>query len=150
MANAENGARIKAFAGDDVGSGTVQNITFQNFVVSNVDSPVVIDQVSLRFCLMKLRLIFTLNSATKRQQMTAKNFLPMSLSRIYFSTSTYVHLDSSLQYLIFFLDFSISGTGSGSQVASLDCSPGSRCTDINVNGFDLSSVFFHFFTRPLY
>ncbi|KAF9078463.1 pectin lyase fold/virulence factor [Rhodocollybia butyracea] len=44
MANAENGARIKAFAGSGVGSGIVQNVTYQNFFVSNVDSPVVIDQ----------------------------------------------------------------------------------------------------------
>ncbi|KDQ56478.1 glycoside hydrolase family 28 protein [Jaapia argillacea MUCL 33604] len=44
MANAENGARIKAFAGPNVGSGIVKNITFQNFVEFNVDYPIVIDQ----------------------------------------------------------------------------------------------------------
>lgn len=44
MSNAENGARIKAFAGSGVGSGLVKNITFTNFTESNVDSPVVIDQ----------------------------------------------------------------------------------------------------------
>ncbi|KAJ3882280.1 glycoside hydrolase family 28 protein [Lentinula edodes] len=101
MANAENGARIKAFAGDDVGSGTVQNITFQNFVVSNVDSPVVIDQ-----CYE--------TSADDCEEFPSNVFI----QDIFFNN--------------------ISGTGSGSQVASLDCSPGSRCTDINVNGFDLS------------
>ena len=46
MANAENGARIKAWAGKGVGSGIVKNITFSFFTESNVDSPVVIDQVS--------------------------------------------------------------------------------------------------------
>ncbi|KAM5544937.1 hypothetical protein V8D89_001048 [Ganoderma adspersum] len=44
MSNAENGARIKAWAGKNVGSGLVKNITFDGFVESNVDSPVVIDQ----------------------------------------------------------------------------------------------------------
>ncbi len=46
MANAQNGARIKAWAGKNVGSGIVKNITFSFFTESNVDSPVVIDQVS--------------------------------------------------------------------------------------------------------
>ena len=48
MSNAQNGARIKAWAGPDVGSGIVRNITFQNFLESEVDNPVVIDQVSFR------------------------------------------------------------------------------------------------------
>ena len=47
MSKAQNGARIKAWAGPDVGSGIVRNITFQNFVESEVDNPVVIDQVRL-------------------------------------------------------------------------------------------------------
>jgi galacturan 1,4-alpha-galacturonidase len=46
MANAQNGARIKAWAGPNVGSGIVKNITFDGFVESHVDNPVVIDQVS--------------------------------------------------------------------------------------------------------
>ena len=44
MSNAQNGARIKAWAGKNVGSGLVKNITFDGFVESAVDSPVVIDQ----------------------------------------------------------------------------------------------------------
>ncbi|CAL1711768.1 unnamed protein product [Somion occarium] len=44
MSNAQNGARIKAWAGKGVGSGIVQNITFTGFVETNVDNPVVIDQ----------------------------------------------------------------------------------------------------------
>ena len=47
MSKAQNGARIKAWAGPDVGSGIVRNITFQNFVEREVDNPVVIDQVRL-------------------------------------------------------------------------------------------------------
>lgn len=45
MTKAQNGARIKVWAGQNVGSGIVKNITFQNFVESSVDNPVVIDQV---------------------------------------------------------------------------------------------------------
>ena len=47
MSNAQNGARIKAWAGKNVGSGIVKNITFEFFTESNVDNPVVIDQVML-------------------------------------------------------------------------------------------------------
>ena len=46
MSNAENGARIKAFAGPNVGSGIVKNITFSHFKETNVDNPLIIDQVS--------------------------------------------------------------------------------------------------------
>lgn len=51
MVNAENGARIKAFGGSASststsggGSGYVRNITFQDFIMQNVDLPVVINQ----------------------------------------------------------------------------------------------------------
>ncbi|KAK7692025.1 hypothetical protein QCA50_005430 [Cerrena zonata] len=44
MSNAQNGARIKAWAGKNVGSGIVKNITFEGFVETNVDNPVIIDQ----------------------------------------------------------------------------------------------------------
>ncbi|KAL0955744.1 hypothetical protein HGRIS_001959 [Hohenbuehelia grisea] len=44
MSNAQNGARIKAWAGSNVGSGRVKNITFDHFVESKVNNPVVIDQ----------------------------------------------------------------------------------------------------------
>ena len=45
MSNAQNGARIKAFAGSGVGSGIVKNVTFAFFEETNVDNPVIIDQV---------------------------------------------------------------------------------------------------------
>ncbi|KAF9871494.1 glycoside hydrolase family 28 protein [Colletotrichum karsti] len=51
MVNASNGARIKAWGGSASatstkggGTGLVQNITFEDFVMKNVDLPVVIDQ----------------------------------------------------------------------------------------------------------
>lgn len=47
MTNAQNGARIKAWAGQNVGSGIVRNITFEHFVESNVDNPLIVDQVGI-------------------------------------------------------------------------------------------------------
>ncbi|KAA1470448.1 glycoside hydrolase family 28 protein [Dentipellis sp. KUC8613] len=44
MSNAQNGARIKAWAGPNVGSGIVKNVTFDGFLETNVDNPLVIDQ----------------------------------------------------------------------------------------------------------
>ncbi|KAK7001848.1 putative exopolygalacturonase X [Favolaschia claudopus] len=101
MSNAQNGARIKAWAGSGVGSGIVKNITFANFVESKVDNPVVIDQ-----CYM--------TSASACAQFPSNTFI----QDVFFTT--------------------ISGTSSGSTVASLACSPGARCSDINVNNFSLS------------
>ena len=46
MSNAQNGARIKCWAGPDVGGGIVKNITFEHFMESNVDNPLIVDQVS--------------------------------------------------------------------------------------------------------
>lgn len=45
MMNAENGARIKAWAGSNVGSGIVQNVTFEQFFEAEVDNPIIINQV---------------------------------------------------------------------------------------------------------
>jgi len=104
MANAENGARIKAFAGPNVGSGIVKNITFQNFVEENVDYPVIIDQC----------------------YMTAASVCAAYPSNTYIEDIWITE---------------ISGTSSGNEkslVASLDCSPDGRCSNINVNGLNLS------------
>ncbi|KAJ7433164.1 pectin lyase fold/virulence factor [Mycena galericulata] len=43
MSNAQNGARIKAFAGPGVGSGSVKNVTFSHFIEGAVGNPVIID-----------------------------------------------------------------------------------------------------------
>ncbi|KAJ7163009.1 glycoside hydrolase family 28 protein [Mycena filopes] len=99
MSNAQNGARIKAWAGSGVGSGIVKNITFSNFVESKVDNPVVIDQCYMTRCCKA------------------------------FPSNTFIQD-------VFFQ--SISGTGTSSTVASLACSPGARCSDINVNNITLT------------
>ncbi|KAK3069566.1 hypothetical protein LTR53_011998 [Teratosphaeriaceae sp. CCFEE 6253] len=43
MLNAQNGARLKSWAGEDVGYGYIRNITFKDFYVENVDWPIVLD-----------------------------------------------------------------------------------------------------------
>ncbi|KAF9026869.1 glycoside hydrolase family 28 protein [Hymenopellis radicata] len=102
MSNAQNGARIKAWAGPDVGSGIVRNVTFNNFVVSSVANPVVIDQ-----CYM--------TSAADCSAFPSNTFI----QDIWFN--------------------GISGTSSGSTVASLLCSPDGRCSNINVNDLELTA-----------
>ncbi|CAK5268165.1 unnamed protein product [Mycena citricolor] len=103
MSNGQNGARIKAFAGPNVGSGIVRNITFNHFSESLVNNPVVVDQ-----CYMT--------------NATACAAFPSNvlIQDVWFNN--------------------ISGTGSGSLVAKIACSPGSRCSDINVNNFTLSAA----------
>ncbi|KAF9560995.1 glycoside hydrolase family 28 protein [Agrocybe pediades] len=101
MTNAQNGARIKAWAGPNVGSGIVKNVTFENFFETAVDNPIVIDQ-----CYM--------TNATACAQFPSNTFI----QDIWFNN--------------------ITGTGTSSAVASLACSPDSRCSDINVNDISLS------------
>ncbi|CEJ61734.1 Putative Exo-polygalacturonase [Penicillium brasilianum] len=44
LLNGQNGARLKAWAGQDVGYGRINNITYRNIHIENTDSPVVLDQ----------------------------------------------------------------------------------------------------------
>lgn len=44
LLNGQNGARLKAWAGPNVGYGRISNITFQDFVIHNTDNPIVVDQ----------------------------------------------------------------------------------------------------------
>ncbi|KAI0087084.1 glycoside hydrolase family 28 protein [Irpex rosettiformis] len=104
MSNAQNGARIKAWAGKNVGSGIVKNITFSFFTESNVDNPVVIDQC-----------YETSDSDCEK-----------------YPSNTYIQD-------IWFNN--ISGTSSGKEkavVASLACSPGGRCSNVNVNSLTIN------------
>jgi len=43
MLNAQNGARLKGWAGPNVGYGYIKNVTFKNFYNENVDWPIVLD-----------------------------------------------------------------------------------------------------------
>ncbi|KAK1148428.1 hypothetical protein N8T08_009431 [Aspergillus melleus] len=44
LLNGQNGARLKAWAGEDVGYGRINNITYKNIRIENTDSPLVLDQ----------------------------------------------------------------------------------------------------------
>jgi galacturan 1,4-alpha-galacturonidase len=101
MTKAQNGARIKVWAGQNVGSGIVKNITFQNFIETSVDNPVVIDQ------------------CYETSTADCKSFPSNTLIQDIWFTN-------------------ITGTGTKSAVASLACSPGGRCSDINVNDIKLT------------
>lgn len=101
MSNASNGARIKAWAGPNVGSGIVKNITFVDFEVSDINNPIVIDQCYF--------------SEDECDEYPSNTYI----QDVYF-TNVY-------------------GTGSRSTVASLVCSPGGRCENINVNDLNLAS-----------
>ena len=90
MSNAENGARIKAFAGPNVGSGIVKNVTFSHFSESNVDNPLIIDQVSDKlFEMERILKSILFRSATKRRQQIARHFRQMSTYKMLYSTSRY-------------------------------------------------------------
>jgi galacturan 1,4-alpha-galacturonidase len=41
---AQNGARLKAWAGPNVAYGRIRNITFKDFYIQNTDNPIVLDQ----------------------------------------------------------------------------------------------------------
>ncbi|KAI0343542.1 glycoside hydrolase family 28 protein [Trametopsis cervina] len=104
MSNAQNGARIKAWAGKGVGAGIVRNVTFSLFQETNVDNPIVIDQC------------YETDSSDCEK----------------YPSNTYIQD-------VWFNN--ISGTSSGSEkavVASLACSPGARCSNVNVNNLTLT------------
>ncbi|AEO68160.1 c14a0449-38b5-4bf8-9954-82965c1cd184 [Thermothielavioides terrestris] len=44
LLNGQNGARLKAWAGADVGYGYISNITYRDIHVENTDNPIVLDQ----------------------------------------------------------------------------------------------------------
>lgn len=136
MTNAQNGARIKAWAGPNVGSGIVQNITFTNFIESKVGNPVVIDQVYFPSGVICSIIInqFLLVLHDRCGCMRTVSF-------------KYVHPGYIFQLVCLFQictkentynPVSISGTGTGSVVAALSCSPGARCSNINVNNLSLT------------
>lgn len=61
MSNAQNGARIKAWAGAGVGSGIVKNVTFDLFFETDVDNPTIIDQVRTSFPLLCRQCVLNAN-----------------------------------------------------------------------------------------
>jgi galacturan 1,4-alpha-galacturonidase len=44
LLNGQNGARLKAWAGANVGYGRIDNVTYKDVQIQNTDSPIVLDQ----------------------------------------------------------------------------------------------------------
>jgi galacturan 1,4-alpha-galacturonidase len=44
LLNGQNGARLKAWAGPNVGFGKIDNVTYKDLRVENTDAPIVLDQ----------------------------------------------------------------------------------------------------------
>jgi galacturan 1,4-alpha-galacturonidase len=44
LLNGQNGARLKAWAGPNVGYGYIDNITYEDIYIENTDNPIVLDQ----------------------------------------------------------------------------------------------------------
>jgi galacturan 1,4-alpha-galacturonidase len=44
LLNGQNGARLKAWAGPNVGYGYINNVTYKDLYIQNTDAPVVLDQ----------------------------------------------------------------------------------------------------------
>jgi len=95
LINTENGARIKAFAGSGVGSGTVKNVTFQNFNVENIENALIIDQC-------------------------------------YETSASDCDADPSNVFISDVIFNGFTGTTSSKDVASIDCSPGARCSGVTI------------------
>ena len=97
MTNAQNGARIKAWAGQNVGSGIVKNVTFQNFFETTVDNPVVIDQVKFivsNSCVCLLRRYIS-HSIVLYDKLLRLRKIPVK----YFNSGYLVHQVSPLNFM---------------------------------------------------
>lgn len=72
----KTGARIKAWAGPDVGFGRINNITYKNIHVENTDSPIVLDQC-----------YFNINSTECAKHPSAVNFTNIKFENVYGTSS---------------------------------------------------------------
>lgn len=134
MSNAQNGARIKAWAGPNVGGGIVKNITFDGFIESKVDNPLIIDQVCLSLDRPdRIIYYFPIVLHDKRHSLCS---IPIK----YVYTGHLVQPVSGHMSRVLPLtnSDSISGTGTKAVVAALSCSPDGRCNNINVNNINLA------------
>ncbi|KAJ5851840.1 Glycoside hydrolase family 28 [Penicillium soppii] len=76
LLNGQNGARLKAWAGPDVGFGRINNVTYKNIHIENTDAPIVLDQC-----------YFNINSTTCAEYPSAVNFTNIRFENIYGTSS---------------------------------------------------------------
>jgi galacturan 1,4-alpha-galacturonidase len=124
LINGENGARLKAWAGNGAGYGYMDNITYKDIHVENTDHPVVLDQVS------------------ERNQTTGSRILT-PIPQCYFNINATACAKYPSQVNITNVNFiNVYGTSSGKLgkvVAELKCSPGATCSGIRLENFNITS-----------
>ncbi|KAL5362051.1 CobW domain protein [Aspergillus floccosus] len=76
LLNGENGARLKAWAGQNVGYGRINNITYKNIRIENTDNPVVLDQC-----------YFNIDEATCAEYPSSVNITNITFENIYGTSS---------------------------------------------------------------
>ncbi|KAJ5489534.1 exopolygalacturonase B [Penicillium diatomitis] len=76
LLNGQNGARLKAWAGESAGYGRINNITYRNIHIENTDQPVVLDQC-----------YFNINSTECAAHPSAVNFTNIVFDNIYGTSS---------------------------------------------------------------
>ncbi|CAG8240619.1 hypothetical protein PENNAL_c0029G08798 [Penicillium nalgiovense] len=76
LLNGQNGVRLKAWAGPDVGFGRINNITYKDIHVENTDSPIVLDQC-----------YFNVNTTTCAEYPSSVNFTNINFENIYGTSS---------------------------------------------------------------
>ncbi|KAJ5129156.1 uncharacterized protein N7515_005195 [Penicillium bovifimosum] len=76
LLNGQNGARLKAWAGPNVGFGRINNITYKDIRIGNTDAPIVLDQC-----------YFDINSTTCAEYPSSVNFTNITFENIYGTSS---------------------------------------------------------------
>ncbi|OGE48943.1 hypothetical protein PENARI_c024G01034 [Penicillium arizonense] len=76
LLNGQTGARLKAWAGPNVGYGRINNITYKNIHIENTDKPIVLDQC-----------YFNINATTCAEYPSAVNITNITFENIYGTSS---------------------------------------------------------------
>ncbi|KAJ5494828.1 Glycoside hydrolase family 28 [Penicillium fimorum] len=76
LLNGQNGVRLKAWAGENVGFGRINNVTYKNVHIENTDAPIVLDQC-----------YFDVDEATCAKYPSSVNFTNVTFENIYGTSS---------------------------------------------------------------
>ncbi|CAI7669067.1 unnamed protein product [Penicillium viridicatum] len=76
LLNGQNGVRLKAWAGQDIGFGRINNITYKDVHIENTDAPIVLDQC-----------YFNVNATTCAKYPSSVNFTNIAFENIYGTSS---------------------------------------------------------------
>ncbi|KGO67487.1 Glycoside hydrolase, family 28 [Penicillium italicum] len=76
LLNGQNGVRLKAWAGPDIGFGRINNITYKDVHIENTDAPIVLDQC-----------YFNLNATTCAKFPSSVNFTNINFENVHGTSS---------------------------------------------------------------